>query len=155
MNKKFLALFLLSPALTKSALPAINDPLSIDLLEGNDSSDESMDSFTDDSDNMSDTEIPDCWEDPDDWTELLCAAARNNIEQMSTILESGNVDINTQDGDGWTALHHAVVGGSEEMLDLLLQNGADHTLPNFKGETPEILARSIGNNNFADVLANT
>ena len=48
--------------------------------------------------------------------------------------------IDLQDFDGLTALHHAVLGGSFECIQLMLKYGADATIRDANGRTPLDLA---------------
>lgn len=51
-----------------------------------------------------------------------------------------DVDINTQDEDGWSALHFAAAKGHLDTVQLLLRNGADVDLAAKDGATPLMLA---------------
>lgn len=49
-------------------------------------------------------------------------------------------DLNEQDADGNTLLHRAVLAGYEDIVQLLVGNGADSTISNNGGDTPFTLA---------------
>ena len=55
--------------------------------------------------------------------ELLRAAKDGDYERANALLEKG-VDINAQDGDGWTALHWAAHEDHEAMIALLISQKA-------------------------------
>ena len=80
------------------------------------------------------------------WTALMTAAENNQLESAKWLLKNG-ADVNTQmHGTLWTAGHAAAKRGNPEILELLLQNGANQ----------DSLAchREFGRNlRFADVTA--
>lgn len=55
-----------------------------------------------------------------------------------------NVELNLQDANGDTALMHAVSNNRLELVDLLLNNGADHSIQNEDGNTALDLATTQG-----------
>jgi len=75
----------------------------------------------------------------EDFTPLLYAAFHNHaqIALVLTQFEEKNVDVNYQGGDNeWTALHWAVDRGNKEMVQLLLDAGADPWRRGFRGDMP-------------------
>ena len=70
---------------------------------------------------------------------LLEAVNRNRHDFVAAFLKH-NVDVNKQDTAGWTALHVAVTLGQEDLVKLLLENGADPNLANAKGDIPLMTA---------------
>lgn len=75
--------------------------------------------------------------------EALLSAARNgDLTAISTILKWDRPpNINCTDNLGNTALHCASYRGHKEAAVLLLQNGIDSTIKNFRGQTATDLAR--------------
>lgn len=59
-----------------------------------------------------------------DYTEQLQAlhraAEEGDFKLVKGLLDDGNIDINYQDENGWTALHHAVFSKSVEIIGFLL-----------------------------------
>ena len=59
-----------------------------------------------------------------DYTEqlqaLIRAAEEGDFNLVKGLLDDGNIDINYQDENGWTALHHAVFSKSVEVVGFLL-----------------------------------
>lgn len=56
--------------------------------------------------------------------QLLSAIARENIFEISSLLSSGDL-VNEMDSQGWTPLVRAIEIGNDEIVKLLLENGAD------------------------------
>jgi ankyrin repeat protein len=77
------------------------------------------------------------------------AASKNHFYTLQYILGDSicrkRTNINSKNKDGRTALHHAVVKGSKEIVRLLLKNGADVNVKDSDGKTPLILASMRGN----------
>ncbi|KAF5287501.1 hypothetical protein FQA39_LY04129 [Lamprigera yunnana] len=70
------------------------------------------------------------------------AACMGDAEVVQTLI-SQNIDINSRNSlNGWTALHWACKRGNEEVARLLIDNGADITVENFKGETAATVCTS-------------
>lgn len=74
-------------------------------------------------------------------TALIPAAERGHVEVVQTLLESTEVDVNHVNNLGWTALMEAVIlnNGNErqqEVIRLLLENGAIPTIADKDGVTP-------------------
>ena len=59
------------------------------------------------------------------WTPLMRAASRNRIATVRRLLEDPRTDIAHRDDDGATALHRAAEEGYLEMIELLVELGAD------------------------------
>lgn len=69
-------------------------------------------------------------------TPLHQACGENNIGLVSLMTSARNCDINAQDFMRRTALHWAAVAGYTQMLELLLERGADDSIPDESGATP-------------------
>ncbi len=81
---------------------------------------------------------------------LHCAALSQTREMVIRILTLG-FPVDARDGRGWTALHMACCDRpSLEIVELLLECGADPYLPTIHGWTPSRLAANWDN---ADILA--
>ena len=57
----------------------------------------------------------------------------NNIQNLKEILDKGNVDVNSQNDTGLTALHIAM---DEQVIQLLISKGADVNARDTQGRTP-------------------
>jgi len=66
----------------------------------------------------------------DDEPSLLTRIAERNFIRIAQILLDRKIDINHQSYRGWTALMSAVTNGHSEMVQFLMENGADKTLKN-------------------------
>lgn len=76
-------------------------------------------------------------------TALHEAASGGHYSVASTLLDLGrgySIDINRQDNMGQTPLAAAAAAGSDKVLQLLLQAGADPRQPDTRGVTPLMLA---------------
>jgi ankyrin repeat protein len=62
---------------------------------------------------------------PDDQLPAHEAAAFGRVERLRQLLEEDAAAANAKSPDGFTALHLAIFGGSEEAVRLLLEHGAD------------------------------
>ncbi|KAB0793168.1 hypothetical protein PPYR_12788 [Photinus pyralis] len=70
------------------------------------------------------------------------AACTGDTEALQSLIAQ-NIDINSQNVvNGWTALHWACKRGNEEIARILINSGADPTVENFKGETPDAVCSS-------------
>lgn len=73
---------------------------------------------------------------------LMMATQAKSIDIMRWLLDRGmvggvdHVDINSQNHDGYTALHFAASVGALEAVDLLVSRGANISIKNAAGRTP-------------------
>ena len=83
--------------------------------------------------------------DREGWTALHFAAQEHEVE-IARILVARGADVNAQDDDGASVLWRAVFSsaGRDDIVQLLLQNGAKDDQPNKAGETPRQLAERLG-----------
>lgn len=77
---------------------------------------------------------------------LIPAGEHGHLEVASELLTRTDVDVNHVNDLGWTALMEAIVlndGGKrqQEMVQLLIDYGADVNLADFEGKTPLYRAR--------------
>lgn len=72
---------------------------------------------------------------------LNWAAIHNRVAMVKLLLAKG-ATLDAQNLTGFTPLHHAAEAGSLEAARVLLEAGADPTLPNTAGRTPAETARS-------------
>ena len=77
-------------------------------------------------------------------TPLYLTVAYGRISMARTLLKYGKKQVNVILRKGWTALHKASDLGSEEMVLLLLQAGAEHFHKTERGMTPLHLAARQG-----------
>ena len=87
-------------------------------------------------------------------TPLMIAAEEGHINAVTSLVKCGaNVDL--QDKDGQTALHHAMQSPQAsicEVLSCLIKNGADVNAHTFHNETPLMLASRDGHVNVVTFL---
>ncbi|MBX3407583.1 MAG: ankyrin repeat domain-containing protein [Phycisphaeraceae bacterium] len=90
-----------------------------------------------------------------DFTPLHSAAMNGHARVCERLIRAGT-GINVQtDPQRYAALHSAAYGGHEEAIRVLLANGADPTLKNYRGECPADTARRQGNLAAAQLIEST
>jgi ankyrin repeat protein len=60
--------------------------------------------------------------------------------------------VNARQQQGWTALHAAAQNGDTDMVDVLLQYGANPDAENDDGKTPSAVAREKGHTRIVELL---
>jgi uncharacterized protein len=68
--------------------------------------------------------------------DLIEAVKRNDVESVKTIIACGGVDLNRVDGNWWSALYCASIGGFVECVKVLLEAKADIEKADGVGYTP-------------------
>lgn len=80
-----------------------------------------------------------------------CLPSQNkNIEERLT-----SENINQVDENGWTLLHHAVIMGEFDLVQILIEKGANSNLVNFENQSPLDLAFSNNQTNAVRALLNS
>jgi ankyrin repeat protein len=82
---------------------------------------------------------------------LLRASFEGQVIRIGRLLDL-HADVDYRDQDGFTALHHAIFGGFEDAVCLLLDSGADTNASSPVAATPLHLAVLKGRGNIAEVL---
>lgn len=91
-------------------------------------------------------------------TALIPAAEKGHLTNVRVLLDTA-IDIDHVNRPGWTALYEAVMRprhGAENyrgIVKALLAAGADVTIADKQGRTPEQRAREVGNADLADLIA--
>eukprot|EP01059_Diplonema_ambulator_P016669 TRINITY_DN28386_c0_g1_i1.p1 TRINITY_DN28386_c0_g1~~TRINITY_DN28386_c0_g1_i1.p1 ORF type:complete len:119 (+),score=23.23 TRINITY_DN28386_c0_g1_i1:145-501(+) len=83
-------------------------------------------------------------------TPLHCATQGHYLAARELLLWEADVD--AEDSDGWTALHHAASYGEAEIVRELLARGADATKVDRKGRTAGQVAKDHSNTKIYDLL---
>jgi len=76
----------------------------------------------------------------DGQTALMMASKANSLDVVEFLCKVKQAETNTQDAEGFSALHHAATSCNFAMVTFLVTYGADPRLKNKKGETVETLA---------------
>ena len=74
------------------------------------------------------------------WTPLMRAAFQKHPGAVNKLLEHKNVNVNAQDDNGATALHHVASKGFVEIAKTLIEHGADKQSKDQQGHTPLMVA---------------
>ncbi|XP_033627675.1 calmodulin-binding transcription activator 2-like [Asterias rubens] len=83
---------------------------------------------------------PNSVNDPEAIQELILCAVDGNIIAVRLLAQAG-VNVNSPDGDGWTALHHAASENQQDIVKVLTgECGADMSIKTPKGLTASDLA---------------
>jgi hypothetical protein len=90
-------------------------------------------------------------------TALIPASERGHVEVVEELLTNSDVDVDHVNNLGWTALLEAIVlsNGDERhqrVVQLLVDHGADITIPDKDGVTPLEHARSRGFTEIVRIL---
>lgn len=86
------------------------------------------------------------------WTPLMRAADANQAASVRALLASTRTRVNLHDENGHTALHHAAIQGSPDIVHLLIARGADIRAKDRSGRTPATLASLQGYGTVADMI---
>ena len=90
-------------------------------------------------------------------TALIPAAERGHVEIVRELLTRTDVDVNHINDLGWTALLEAIIlsnGGErhQQIVQLLVDHGADVNIPDGNGVTPLAHARQRGYQQIIEIL---
>jgi ankyrin repeat protein len=81
---------------------------------------------------------------------LYFAAIGGDIQIAKRLLDAG-ADVNAR-AEAAAPIHGAVMGGSAEMVRLLLEHDADPSLPDYKGRGARQLAEDMGRSEIAELF---
>lgn len=95
-------------------------------------------------------------------TPLMWAASYGDIAKVKALLDAG-ATVQARDVDGWTALHHAALGGDGPMssalgsshiqvMQVLIASGSDVNAKTKKGDTALTMAAAKGQTEWVKVL---
>ena len=88
----------------------------------------------------------------DGMTPLMYVASWGDIRKVNDFLSRG-ADVKARDKDGWTALHHATLGGVHaDTMRALIRAGADVNAGTLNNETPLMLSASKGKVDEVEIL---
>ena len=86
-------------------------------------------------------------------TVLITACQQRNMDVIKLLLNAG-ADPNLADSVGRAPIHHAIIGG-KDVLQVIIEHGADVNATNRNDETALTVACRVGNINAINVLLNT
>ncbi|KAF2363643.1 Ankyrin repeat-containing domain [Trinorchestia longiramus] len=87
------------------------------------------------------------------WTAIFHAVHSRHCAVLELLLKSGANPMACEPDKGETALQAAIRTSDVDMVSLLLQYGADPTVPDHNGTTPFALASQLRYGNIADAIA--
>ena len=67
---------------------------------------------------------------------LFCAVKNNYMDLFEQLMQKEKIDLNCQDKDGFTPLIYASAKGRKEMVQALIERGADLDKGNLNGDGP-------------------
>jgi ankyrin repeat protein len=85
--------------------------------------------------------------------DLIEAVKSGNKNSVQELIEAG-AEMNQQDKQGWTPLNWAAGKGDLEIVELLLQRGADPSIVGRDLRTPEMIALAAGRSDVVKALRN-
>ncbi|OGI28755.1 MAG: hypothetical protein A2287_06930 [Candidatus Melainabacteria bacterium RIFOXYA12_FULL_32_12] len=85
-------------------------------------------------------------------TALISAILENDNNKIEKLIKRDDIDVNIQNSTGDTALMYSVVIDRKELVNKLLEKGADTNLKNKHGETALILASIFDRKEIAKTL---
>ena len=88
------------------------------------------------------------------WSALHRAAYENRTAIVDLLTARDDLDINLRDDHGATALHHAAANGNREMINLLIEAGADPASLDASGRSALAYALDRGHEDLRSVLGN-
>ena len=62
------------------------------------------------------------------WTPLMRASFSGHEQAVAALLSDANIDVNAQDDNGATAMHHAATNGYAGIVELLLEHNASSSI---------------------------
>jgi ankyrin repeat protein len=86
------------------------------------------------------------------WTPLMRAVEHERGAVVAVLLRTDRVELDIQNENGHTALHHAALEGLTDMARMLVARGADTTLRDHSGRTPMALAIASGHKTTAEII---
>jgi ankyrin repeat protein len=86
------------------------------------------------------------------WTPLMRAAYENRLTVVRALLASNATKVNVSNDNGATALHQAARRGHLQIVQLLIDHGADLEAKDLRERTPAMLARAQGHANVANMI---
>lgn len=88
------------------------------------------------------------------WTPLGRASFENRLAVVETLIKTAEIDLDLRDDQGATALHHAAAGGFANIVELLIEAGADASIRDHKSLTARDRAAQLQHDAVLNILSN-
>lgn len=83
---------------------------------------------------------------------LIYAVKSENMAIVELLVKEKYVNLDYQDKDKNTSMHYSVIQHNYELIDMLVDNGADIDVQNADGQTPLMVAAKAGDEKLTDYL---
>ncbi|KAF4678190.1 hypothetical protein FOL47_003252 [Perkinsus chesapeaki] len=83
---------------------------------------------------------------------MFQASRMGDLDKLTELMKKQEIDLNIQDKEGWTVMHHASFMGQSNIIQYLLENGFDIGIKNKFGRTPLHLAAEWDNDDVVKLL---
>ncbi|KAF4727476.1 hypothetical protein FOZ62_013332, partial [Perkinsus olseni] len=84
--------------------------------------------------------------------QMFHAARIGELETLTALMRKQEIDLNVQDKEGWTVMHHASFMGQSNIVHYLIDSGFDIGTKNKFGRTPLHLAAEWDNDEVVELL---
>ena len=85
-------------------------------------------------------------------TALMMASEKGYFDIVECLVKQGKAQLDTQDDEGYSALHKAVKNDHVDIVKLLVERGADMNLPSIRQQTSLYFAARQGNLDIVKIL---
>ncbi len=86
--------------------------------------------------------------------DLIEAAQFGDLRSLNSLLGDDDIDVNYQDSNGNTALHHAVTYSHIDPVELLIRSNADVNIQSKRGSSVLHIAARTGRSDCAEIIFN-
>ncbi|KAM9999796.1 hypothetical protein ACTFIZ_008265 [Dictyostelium cf. discoideum] len=88
------------------------------------------------------------------WSQYIQACSDSNLQLLDYLIKNGMVNVNQVDDKQRSGLHFAVCKNKQDVVQYLLENGANPTLKDINNNTPLHIASINGFSNIVSMILN-